>query len=267
MAIYDFTDYKEFFNDWVAKQPKKGHGEYRRVAEALRVSTTMVSQVFKGEKHLSLEMACELCEYLNLTEEETEYFLLLVDFSRAGTFKLKQKMQKQMQKRQEKARQLENRIKKDFQLSDEAKAVFYSSWIYSGVRLLTAVEGYQDTASISQRLNLPKNQVQKVIEFLLDHQLCEMQKDKLIATNVATHIGSSDLLVSKHHQNWRLQGLQKMVTKQENDLFFTFPCALSQKDSEKVRALLLEWITELRKIVAPSESESVRCLNIDWFEY
>lgn len=265
MSIYEFSDYKQFFNAWVLKQPNGGHGEYRRVSQSLGVSTTMVSQVFKGDKHLSLEMACELTEYLNLSDEETEYFLLLVEFNRAGSLKLQKKLGKQITIRQEKAKKIENRVTKDFELSEEAKVIFYSSWIYSGIRLLSAVPGYQDVVSISEKLNLSRNQVQKIVDFLIMHNLCQEKSGRITTGNVATHLGSSHLLAAKHHQNWRLQGFQKMSFQSDEDMFFTFPCALSKKDAEILQSKILQWIVEIRRVVGPSDSEIVRCLNIDWF--
>jgi uncharacterized protein (TIGR02147 family) len=96
MNIYEFHDYKKFFNGWVESLPKQGRGEYRRVSEKLSVSTTMVSQVFKGDKHLSLELASDLSDYLNLNEPETEYFFLLVEHARAGNFRLQQKLMRRI---------------------------------------------------------------------------------------------------------------------------------------------------------------------------
>lgn len=65
-SIFTFDDYKKYFNEWVHNQPKHGHGEYRRLSISLGVSTTLISQIFKGDKQISLEMANELCEYLEL---------------------------------------------------------------------------------------------------------------------------------------------------------------------------------------------------------
>jgi hypothetical protein len=43
--------------------------------------------------------------------------------------------------------------------------------------------------------------------------------------------------------------------------------SLSEKDAEKLRKLIPQWIEEIHKIVGPSDSECVRCLNIDFFNY
>jgi len=267
MSVFEFDDYKDFFNHWVESLPKKGHGEYRRVAMALSVSTTMISQVFKGDKELSLELACDLCEYLNMSEDETDYFLLMVEHRRAGSVKLQKRLHRQIKERQEKAQKLENRLRKETQLSEETRAIFYSSWIYSGVRILASCDGYDDAAAISGKLNLPRNQVQKVLDFLLGHGLLVQKKGELQLGPTTTHIGSSNLLTVKHHQNWRLQGFNRMVQMEEKNLFYSGPMSLSEEVADKVRQEILNLLDHVYKVVPPSKSETTRCLNIDWFEY
>ena len=266
-SIYEFQDYKLFLNHWVSHQPKKGHGEYRRIAEHLQVSTTMISQVFKGTKHLSLEMGAELCDYLNLSEEEGEFLLLILDFQKAGSYKLQQRLKKQIIKRQERAQKLETRLKKDMDLSEEDKAVFYSSWIYSGIRLLSDIAENNNSLDISKRLSLDKNLVEKVIDFLVEHKLCLRQGGKLKMGPTSTHLGTSSLLLSKHHQNWRLQGFNKMILNDDSNLFFSGPMVLSQDVADEIRRQLPEFIQQTLAKVHPSKSEVVRCLNIDWYEY
>ena len=39
VLLYHFEDYKDYVNAWVANQPRKGFGEYRRMSQALGVST------------------------------------------------------------------------------------------------------------------------------------------------------------------------------------------------------------------------------------
>lgn len=266
VSLYQHQDYKAYVNEWVESQPKQGFGEYRRMATALSVSTTMISQVFKGDKHLSLELASDLCDYFQLGEDETEYFLLLVDFARAGSHKLQTRFSRQIKTRQEKAKKLENRVKVS-ELNLEAKSIFYSSWLYQAVRMLADLDQHNEAESIARHLNLPKNQVQKVLEFLLQHQLLVEEKQKLRLGNARTHIGTSSPLVSRHHQNWRLQGMTKMVQADEDQFFYTAPMSLSKEVADWIRQELPAIVERINAKVLPSKSETVRCLSIDWFEY
>jgi uncharacterized protein (TIGR02147 family) len=266
LTIFDFTDYKAYFNSWVEALPKGGRGEYRRLAQALNVSTTMISQVFNGEKHLNLELGSDLADYLHLNELETDYLFLLIENARAGSFRLQQKLKKRISNAQKEAHKLEVRLQENTELSEETKAVFYSSWIYTGVRILTDLEEFNDIQSIAERLNLPRVQVQRVMEFLLKQGLVVQQKGKLAPGPRRTHIGASSPLVAKHHQNWRINGFQKMVLTDTNNFFYTGPMTLSEEVANQIRAEFPSFIERVHKMVMPSKSETVRCLNIDWFE-
>ncbi len=266
MSIYDFQDYKLFVNDWIKSLPKKGHGEFRRLSTHLGVSTTMISQVFRGDKHLSLEMACEIAEFLGLNNDEIDYFLLLVDYNRSGSHKLSNQLFKQIQSRQQKAKKLENRIRKDIELSEEAKTEYYSNWYYCAIWLLSSIDGFNDVTSISKKLNISRQQAQKIIDFLVDNQLCSYEKSKLTNGSKSVFIGANHPLVTKHHMNFRSLALQKMLFADDDQLFFTGPMSLSKSVSEKIRKELPNFIENIKKMVTSEDPEVTRCLNIDYFE-
>jgi hypothetical protein len=73
--------------------------------------------------------------------------------------------------------------------------------------------------------------------------------------------------VVKHHQNWRIKGFQSMELRREEDLFYTQSMVMSREAAEKIRLMLPGIIEGIHGIGGPSDSEVVRCLNIDWFEY
>ena len=80
-----------------------------------------------------------------------------------------------------------------------------------------------------------------------------------------THMGHDSPFVNRHHANWRLKGLQYLENLSDNDLFCTGPMALSKEAAKSIRKSLVELIERSTKSAANSDSEVVRCLNIDWF--
>ena len=96
MIIFEFDDYKNFVNTRIIALPRKGRGEYQKIAEYLRVHATLISQIFKGPRELTLEQACELSTYLSLNALETDYFITLVEFRRAGSLKLKEILERRI---------------------------------------------------------------------------------------------------------------------------------------------------------------------------
>jgi len=265
-TVYEFQDYREFLNSWISSQ-EHSRGLRGRLSEAMGISSTMMSLIMKGDKNLSLEQAAEAAEFVGLNEKETDYFFLLVELGRAGSHKLQTKLRRQIRAIQSEANKIAHRVKKDIELSEEAKAVFYSSWLYSGVRILSAVDGFNDIPSIAKRFNLPMHVVANVVEFLLEKDLCRKENGKITYGAARTHVGADSPFVTKHHHNWRLRGLQMMEQANETNLFYTKNMAISHKAAEEIRKLLPPLIESVDKIGGPSESEKVYCLNLDWFEY
>ena len=267
MKVFEFKDYKLFMKAWLKDQPKAGRGQIKKMADHLRVSTTLLSQVLRAEKHFSLETAAEITVYLELNEKEAEYFLLLVEHQRAGGFRLKNILQKKLIREQQAGTQLVNRLSQDRNLNEVEKMQFYSSWMFSAIRILSALPEMTNAKAISERLQIPLHTVNAVIQFLLEKNLCILKNNKLSYGPLRTHIGKDSPFVVKHHQNWRIKGFHAMEQRRDEDLFFTQPMALSFEAAEKIRLMLPGFIEKMNAISGPSESEVVRCLSLDWFEY
>jgi uncharacterized protein (TIGR02147 family) len=265
ISVYDFKDYREFLNTWVDSQDIRGIKG--RMAEAIGVSSTLISLILKGDKQLSMEQASEACDYIGMNERETDYFFLLVEYGRAGSHSLKQKLLKRLKDQQQQAQKISNRVKKDTDLTDQEKAIYYSSWIYTAVRNLSALGEHNDVQSIAQRLNVAPAVAAKAVDFLIAHGLCEWKDGKLHYGHGYLHVDADSAFVVKHHQNWRLRGFQTMDQYNDKNLFFTLPMSLSKEAVIEIRQILPKVIDQVLKIMGPSPSEELYCFNIDWFKF
>lgn len=267
MSIFDFSDYRVFLQQWLKLQPRRGHGLLSQWAQSLRVSTTLISQILAGKKHLTHELAEGLGRVLALTEQELEYLLLLTDLERAGTTTLKIHFKKRVKYAQDQSRQLKNRIQSVSELSNEARAIYYSNWLYSGIRNQVACPKSDTVDLLSHKLELPRPLIAQIVEFLLHHALLKEVNGQLVVGPQSTYISPDSPISQKHHQNWRIKALQKLEKNNQEDLFYTSPMSLSDSLAKSLRRQVVEWIQAAQKQVAPSPSEVVRCLNIDLFEY
>lgn len=267
VSIYDFSSYQEYLGAWIRSQPRAGRGVKGQIAQRLKISPTLVSFLLSGKKSLTLEQASDLADFIGLNEFETDFLFLLVEHHRAGHFRLKHKLERKIQLSQEQSRRFSKRLKKDAELPDHLKAVYYSSWIYTALRNLVALRTDYDAATLAKRLHVPLPMVNKALSFLLENDLCREENGQLIVGPTYTHVDADSPYVNKHRQNWRIRGFTMMEQKNESDLFYTSPMSLSRADAENVRKLLLRTVQEVVEVMRPSPSEEVHCLNIDWFEY
>jgi uncharacterized protein (TIGR02147 family) len=267
VTIFEYSDYKRYVEKRIHAMPGRGRGEFRKIADHLRMHPTMVSQVFKGDKDLTREQALDLCVYFGLGELETEYFLALVDFERAGSEKLKSRVRKQLTVIKTQSLKLANRLPSETRLSEEARAIFYSNWQYSGIRLLTSIEGYNNVDEIAAYFRISKARAGKIVEFLVQTGLCISADGKLKMGPRQTHLEADSPLVQRHHSNWRLKAMQRYENLTDEELCYTGPMSISAEDFSKIREMLVQLVQGTTKIATTSKEEGLACLNIDWFRY
>lgn len=267
LSIFEYTNYRQYLAAWIDSLGSRSYGIKGRIANSLGVSSSLISQVLKGEKTLTPDQTSELSDFLGLNEIESDYLHLLVDWDRAGGHRYREKLQRKITYLQEQSRRIGKRVPRHKELNDEQRAIYYSSWIYTGIRNLTAVPGFDNIDAIAEHLHLESGTVTRVIRFLVENGLCQEEKGKMTYGPASTHVDKDSPFVNKHHQNWRFQAIQHMERRRDEDIFFTSPMSLSKHAAEEIRKLLPNFIQSIMKISGPSPSEVVACLNIDWFEY
>src|ERR1700722_7138089 len=179
MSVFDTREYKVFLKSWVTSQPQKGRGLLSRMAEETALSPAMISQIFNGDKHLSPEAANDVARFVGLNDDETEYFLLLVNLARAGTASLRDRLERKARAEQKKATETGKKMRPTHELPEIVNALFYSHWLYTGVLLLASGPQFGGVDSISHHLHIPRLQIQRIVDFLLQHGLCELKKGRL----------------------------------------------------------------------------------------
>lgn len=264
MKVFDFSDYKQFVTQKIKAMPKAGHGQMLKIAKFLDVHTTMVTHIFKGESNLSVEQALKLCSYFGLNELETEYFIGLVNLERAANHESRTFFSKQIDRLKERALNLKERIAVKKVLSERDQGIFYSAWYFAAIHLLTALKGFHTRELIAEKLHLPLQIVNRVVEFLLDVGMLEERQNRLVMGESSTYVDRDSLLISRHHKNWLERISQQLHDVQNEELAFTNIITLSSKDFLRIREELVQVVEKFRAIADPSEPEELCCLNIDW---
>jgi uncharacterized protein (TIGR02147 family) len=265
MSLFETNDYKVYVHKRLKDSGKRGG--FQEIAAELAVHPSMVSQIFRGKKHLTGEQASQVAKYLGLAPNETSYFTLLVLRDRARTEELRRVFEEQLERIREVERPTDAPPALDGnRLSDRDKAVFYSNWCFSGVRLSTYVPELKNIDAIAAYLGLQKDLVRQIVDFLLSTGLVREREGCLELGPKNTRLEASSPFLAQHHSNWRMRSLERMRSIRPHELYFTCPMAIGQKDSIRIRELLLGAIDSADAILEKSGAEKVACLNIDWFD-
>lgn len=261
-SLFVMDDFRTYIRAWARA---RGRGELSKIAEKLKIHTTLVSQIMSHRKCLTEEQASRLCAYMGLNPLETDYFLKLVQLERAGTESLKSIYLRHLKSLRGQAQEAKSRVPESKALTEQDRAIFYSSWQYSMVRLLTSMERFQTVEDISLRLGLTVSRVREILDFLTSRGLCVLASNgRYKRTEKNTHVEASSPLAIRHHQNWRNKVIQLQECMTSDDLSFTAPVSISRKDISKIRSILLDAISESAKIVDSSPAEEIVYLGIDW---
>jgi uncharacterized protein (TIGR02147 family) len=267
MWIIEFSDYKRFLRAVIKTYPKLGRGQLRRLAEHLDVASVVMSHIVSGDRHFNPDQALKVAEFFALDEKTTEYFLYLVNHDRAETRKLREFYLKKLEAMRTEFAQVKAVVQSKDELSEPEKATFYSSWYYSGVRLLSSIEGFQSPQAIGDYFGLSGTKIAEILSFLVNSGLCTQEGGKYRMGAKSTLVTEPNPFLNIHRRNWRDKAIQKFPDAETGDLFFSSPVSISEEDAEIVRKQALEFIKEFSARVRPSPAEKVMCLNIDWFKF
>ncbi len=265
LNIYKYKDYKLYILSLI-KQMRPQRGGVSRLSEAANCQASYLSQALHGKPHLTPDHALGIGTFLELNEKEIEYFLALVDFARASSLTLKNRLQKRLQDLRAEADQIGSRLDRPkIEFSPEQLQKYYSSWLYSAAHLLSSLETLRDSDFFSQRLKLSKKFTLEILSFLEELGFVKKHNNQWLHSGREVHISKDSPLIAMHHQNWRGQAVVDAQLNRSESLHFTGVYALSLEDFERVRELLLQAMKEAQKLISPSRSEEVICFSLDYF--
>jgi uncharacterized protein (TIGR02147 family) len=265
--LFEFEDYKSFLNEKLDDLDKGGRGSRARMSRFIGCQTAYTAQVLRGSAHLSLEQAEAINEFLGHTEDQGAYFLLLIQWQKAGTQKLRMRFRKQLDDLRKSRAVLKNRLEVPAHLTEHYQMTYYSSWIFGAIHALVSIPGFQDAEKIGERLGLEVRQVSEALDFLFQARVLEKTKKGEIKIGTGQiHLGTDSPLVRKHHLNWRLQAMMAIEKNLHEGLHYSSVVSISKKDRQLIHQKLIEYLKELKAIVRDSKEEELCSLSFDFFE-
>jgi len=265
-SIFKYENFETFLKSEIVENSAIKRGEKKDLAEFVNIHPTSLSQVLNGTRFFTDEQVFLLGEYLNLSEIEGQYILLLHQIENTTNKIYKTRLIKNKNKIKAKSLNLSNRIDKDKTLSDEEKSVFYSSWYYTCIWVFISIDGGKTRDEIHERFQLEKKKINEVLEFLMRADLAFQENGKFFHKINRTHLEKSSPFLKQHHANWRIKAIEKKDRSDENDLSFTAPLSLSQKDYDFLREEMVQLIKKVSDTVNETKPDDIFCFNLDFFK-
>jgi uncharacterized protein (TIGR02147 family) len=263
--FFSYLDYKKLINDVVQELPRHGYGQLNQLSQQIGVHSSLMSQVFRGDKDLSLEQGLKVADFFEMTARETEYFMLLLSYAKSSTTQLRKFYKGQIESMQQSIQSVSSRMPSATELKESDRALYYSDWSYIAIWLATSLANHQRAKNIGDSLKLDTENVERVLLDLVKMGLCQESETGFVMNIQKTHLPASSPLVKRHHINWRLKAIEHIPAVHIDELIFTAPMTLSKEDFFWLKHALLDLIESTSNRVKTSESEILACLNIDLF--
>jgi uncharacterized protein (TIGR02147 family) len=265
MNLFSENEWRGLFRVWQNNQPNNGRGLIASVGEFLCMSSNQFSQMLSGHRKLSIENALELSEFMKLTDLEKEYFLALVEAENAGSQKLKDYWHNKAASICNESQTVRAIIRPEKELDDSAASKFYSSYLFSLIRLFCSTGKGKTLKQITGEFELEEDQAKRILNFLVEQGLVVEKEESYHLGAVSTHVSKGSLNLNRHHANWRIESLKHVDVIKEEEVMFTCPCSLDQETFDEVKSKILALISEAGDRVRQSDAKRVACLNIDFF--
>jgi len=265
MRIWEFTSYREYLEDKLGQEGSRT-GLRKKMAAAIPVHTTFVSQVLKGRAEFSLEQAESINAFLGHTDDEGEYFILLLLKDRAGSDKLKKRFERKIQLMRDERLNIKNRLQAENKISAKDRERFYSSASYGAAHVLAAIPRFQSVESLAEALRLSRNRMQEIVDFLMRIGILKEEDGRLVRGPSHVHLGNDSELILRHHTNWRMHAIQNLQFLDRDDVHYSACVSLSVEDAFRIKEMILGNLKTKVDLISKSPEEIAYVLSFDFYK-
>ncbi len=264
LDVFTYKDYKTFIREQI-EEHRQTRGYRQLLADAAGCQRTYLSQVLNSHIELTPEHAVGMTNFWDLGSSAAEFFLELVNLSRAGTPALKKLILSRLERLKKSQGDLAERIKAPTLQAGSYEALYYSTWLFSALHIVTRLRSCRTAAGAAAYLGIPEDLVRGYLSALEDIGLVKEERGQWHSLAGNLHLPKASPYLWRHHQNWREAALREAQAPEDSSIHFTSVHSLSLRDSEKVADLLRELIVKSRQLIEPSQDEVVTSLCIDYF--
>lgn len=265
--IYKFKSYKELLKAYIASSPLRG--VQTKLAQAAGCQTAYLSKVLqRGSKvQLTPDHIFGICEYMQLSSDETKYMHLLLEKERASQVRYKKKLEAEISETQEQILRLKKQLdNKTISTNTIVHEIYYSHWLYSALHIAVSIPSLQSISALSKYLGVSKKKINRCLEWLESQGFVQSKSSGVWVWKKGNiHLADDSPFIPVHHSNWRVRALQDFNQENQSSLHYSVVQSISRKDYEQLKFMMVEWIKMFQKVSSPSDPEELVNFNLDFY--
>jgi hypothetical protein len=202
---FQYNDYKTFLKDRIASA--NARGMVSKFAAAAGCQSSYLSKALHEHIHLIPDHLFGIAQYLNLNQDETNFLLLLLEKSRAGSIKYRKNIEEKIITIRKQRENIALLLKKPVSEIGLKESIYYSSWFWSAIHIATSIPELQTEEKIALRFQIPIQQVMAVLLQLEEFGFVRKIGTKWIYSSHELYVPKDSPFVSLHHNHWRQRAI------------------------------------------------------------
>lgn len=268
--LEEYLDYRIYLRDLIdLKRQVSATTTYSRLADAIKVQRSYLSNVLGGRGNLSEDQLYLLIRELNLNPSETAYLEQLARIDRCQVPSRKKDLEFELDVRRQALLSSAEAIQSPKVTEEDvgSRAEYYADPIYPLVHMGFCLTQFQKKPLLLRdRLVLSVDAFSKAIDVLEKCGAIRVSESgyELLQENI--HLGPQSSLAKVHALTFRLRAVEKYkATKDKSDYFFTASFTANEELRMKIRQKFLKILEELSIEIDTAACDEIYHLNIDLF--
>jgi uncharacterized protein (TIGR02147 family) len=272
MKVFAFNDYRKCVRALIdRKQELFPNFTLTKMAHDMAIQPSYLTNVLNGRAHFSTDQTFKVGTIFDLSVDEHEYLMLLVEHSKTGIADRKRELSAKIEILKKK-HLTADRILKSAQVGktpfDESR--YYLDPFVSIIHQYLGTKNSSfDKIFLAQKFGLSTSHVDEIIKTLLELLLIRKQKNnRWEVAALQTHLSKNSPLTRPHHAQLRQLSIDRLQ-RLGSENFYSYSVILTATDEERARiqSEFLSFIKIVEDLVTPAESESVFQMNFDLFPW
>lgn len=273
LKMYRTTSYVSVLKALI-EEARKSDPEFSqlKLSESTGIQKTYLSKVLNETADLNSDQLYSVADFFDLTSEDTEYVLLLLEFGRCHHTKRKKELHEKIASIQSEHRNTKAVLKSpliEIPVNQQYLDVYLDPWASVVHIFLTLSEYKQDYTKIQKDLDLNKEHFNRLIQSMVELKIIEIKSDKKVQV-IKDHLQMpSDSPLIAYYQNLFRLTVAAHLTKLLPKSRFSYNITLSTDPKTKIyiHEAFLRFLQEIETKVRESNPEEVYQISFDLFPW
>lgn len=243
---------------------------YAHFAKAMNIQPTYLSRVFQKIAHLNGDQLHLACSVLGLSETETDFAFLLMEFNRAGLESRRKILQKKINAIRDSMNEAKAHLEVEFTKAESSAAQdYYLDPMVPVVHAFLTVPRYRrEPLLVARALGIPQTKFRSILERLEKFGIIRWKKQNIEILKEHLHLDRHSILHEAYQQLFRHASIERL-RQLGTDEKLEFSVTLTADDETRIRIRneFNIFIKKIESLVRKAPSEKVFQMNFDFFPW